>query len=94
MSFVIYNIETTCILRKNWYDEPYATERAAKAGLTRSVKAGKAVREQYAIADTKTFHETIEKKVTRVNLLSGKEFEIPINTPMCCDPSTETYWSM
>lgn len=28
------------------------------------------------------------------NLMSGKEIEIPADTPMCCDPSTETYWSM
>ena len=32
------------------------------------------------------------KKVT--NLMSGKEIEIDVNTPACCDPSTETYWSM
>jgi hypothetical protein len=34
----------------------------------------------------------LTKKVT--SLSSGKEIEISINTPACCDPSTETYWSM
>ena len=28
------------------------------------------------------------------NLMTGKEVEIPHDTPRCCDPSTETYWSM
>ncbi len=28
------------------------------------------------------------------NLLSGKLARIPVNTPLCCDPSSETYWSM
>lgn len=28
------------------------------------------------------------------NLQSGKEIEIPIDTPLSCDPSSETYWSM
>ena len=28
------------------------------------------------------------------NLLSGKLVRIPVNTPLCCDPSSETYWSM
>lgn len=28
------------------------------------------------------------------NLMSGKEIEIPADTPLCCDPSSETYWSM
>ncbi|AMQ66044.1 hypothetical protein AAY80_211 [Stenotrophomonas phage vB_SmaS-DLP_6] len=32
------------------------------------------------------------KKV--INMMSGKEIEIDVNTPACCDPSTETYWSM
>lgn len=28
------------------------------------------------------------------NLMSGKEIEIPVDTPRSCDPSTELYWSM
>lgn len=28
------------------------------------------------------------------NLMSGKIVEIAADTPHCCDPSTETYWSM
>ena len=31
---------------------------------------------------------------TVVNLMSGRPVEIAYNTPGCCDPSTETYWSM
>jgi hypothetical protein len=32
------------------------------------------------------------KEVT--NLQSGKKVMIPANTPISCDPSSETYWSM
>jgi hypothetical protein len=28
------------------------------------------------------------------NLMTGKEMQIAADTPHCCDPSTETYWSM
>jgi hypothetical protein len=36
-----------------------------------------------------------EKKTKIVtNLQSGKLVRIAKNTPACCDPSTETYWSM
>lgn len=28
------------------------------------------------------------------NLMSGKEIQIPVNTPLSCDPSSETYWCM
>lgn len=31
---------------------------------------------------------------TVANLMSGKEIEIAIDTPIYCDPSSETYWSM
>jgi hypothetical protein len=33
-----------------------------------------------------------KKKVK--NLMSGKEIEIDADTPHCCNPATETYWSM
>jgi hypothetical protein len=28
------------------------------------------------------------------NLMSGKEIQIPTDTPRSCDPSSELYWSM
>lgn len=98
MSFVIYHKETTKLLRTlrqgYWQDAKYATLGAAKAGLTLAVKKGKAKREDYDIVDAATFHKSIEKQETKRNLLSGNEFTQPVNTPACCDPSTETYWSM
>ena len=33
------------------------------------------------------------KKTVR-NLMSGEPVEIDIDTPIGCDPSSETYWSM
>ena len=40
----------------------------------------------------KTFEEVPMKTVR--NLMSGKEIEIPVDTPRSCDPSSELYWSM
>ena len=31
---------------------------------------------------------------TVINLMSGKEIQIERDTPRCCDPSSELYWSM
>jgi hypothetical protein len=28
------------------------------------------------------------------NLMSGKDVQIPADTPWCCNPASETYWSM
>ena len=27
------------------------------------------------------------------NLMTGKDIEIPVDTPWCCNPASETYWS-
>jgi len=51
-------------------------------------------RNNFAIAEASVFHSTIEKKKTVRNLLSGKPVEIAVNTPLCCDPSSETYHCM
>lgn len=97
--FVVYHKETTKFLRilRNgyWQDARFETESAAKACLTRqSKKDPKFNGEEYAIADSKTFHEKIEKHETKKNMMSGKEFTQPVNTPSYCDPSCESYWSM
>ena len=31
---------------------------------------------------------------TVINLMSGKEVQIDRDTPWCCNPASETYWSM
>jgi len=99
MSFVIYNVNTTMIYRApRTRKEYYATEAAAKAARTRMRSISRtwtpADVKTFAIADAKFFHDHIEKQETKRNLLSGKEFTQPVNTPRCCDPSSELYWSM
>ncbi len=91
MGYVIYNRETTRFLNgKN-----YATEAAAKAGLTRASKADNTmIKSDYAIASTDVFYHTIEKTVERKNMMSGKTYTESVNTPSYCSPSSEAYWSM
>ena len=99
MSFVIYNKETTqlhteLVSGRAYWPKHFDTERGAKMVLTRNVNKGKYKKDEWAIADLATFKTNIEKTETRINLMSGKEFTQPVNTPLCCDPSSETYWSM
>jgi hypothetical protein len=97
--FVIYDKETTILVSgplggvRNYGPRQFATEQRAKAWLTRMVNKG-ADRNRFAIADKTTFHREIEKTETKVNLMSNKPFAQLVNTPLCCDPSSETYWSM
>jgi hypothetical protein len=91
MSYVIYNLETTRIFRnKRTRKETYKTAAAARAAMTRNSLSG----DEFWFAEVAFFHDHIEKQVERRNLMSGKTFTQPINTPLCCDPSSETYWSM
>jgi len=48
----------------------------------------------YAIADSIEFHNDIEKMVTRINMMSKKEYKEAANTPIYCSPAYESYWSM
>ncbi len=48
----------------------------------------------WGCADAKYFHDFIEKRVTKRNLITGADFTQTVNTPRSCDPSSELYWSM
>jgi hypothetical protein len=92
MSYVVYNLSSTKIVgsrsTKHW-----KSEAAAKAHLTRMGKMGYDVT-QYAVAETSFYYANLEKTVTRVNLMSGQEYQERANTPYYCSPSSESYWSM
>jgi hypothetical protein len=69
----------------------YKTFGAARATRTRLCnKAGWSVAE-LSIVDTQHYKP---RMVTRKNLLSGIEYQEDVNTPLCCSPASETFWSM
>lgn len=91
MSFVIYDRNTTYIfVSKRTRKERWATYGAACAAMTRYKLDDKI----WAIADANEFHNRIEKTKIVHSLMNGAPIELPVNTPRCCDPSSELYWSM
>ena len=74
-------------LRQKDTDEVILSELCHKLGL----KIGNAklhlkkAKAQYA--------EETRTKVVK-SLMTGKEIEILASTPLCCNPASETYWSM
>jgi hypothetical protein len=49
----------------------------------------------YAVMEATLFDIRYPVKTRRVkNLMTGEYMDIPEDTPHCCDPSTERYWSM
>ena len=95
MSYVLFNLETTITVKDKYHigTKLYKTEGAAKAERTRLTKKGKLKAEEYGVLPVAEFAK-IEKMETKKNLLSGHEFTQSVNTPLCCDPSSETYHSM
>ena len=66
----------------------YASARATRTRLCN--KAGYSAGD-LSIVDTKTYQP---RMVTRKNLMSGIEYQEDVNTPLCCSPASETFWSM
>lgn len=97
MSYIAYHKETTRYLKnhpKVKTDKThFATEAAAKAAITREAKRGRIKAEDFTTASVEEFAK-LEKTETVKSLMGGKEVEQSVNTPLCCDPSSETYWSM
>ena len=85
--YIVYNIATT--IQKN---QSYKTASAAKAAVTRLNKQENAV--VYAYANKEDYNTKVVKMVERVNMMSGKTYMEPSNTPRYCSPSSEAYWSM
>jgi hypothetical protein len=102
MSFVVYHKDTTRFLRNHPKVKTdrtsFTTKAAARAALTREVNGGAVKREDFLIADGFEFWASIEKKETVTMHGNGTKptapYQISINTPMCMDPRSETYWSM
>ena len=81
--------------------QSYKTMAAAKAAVTRIAKAeGLLLTDpnhavyRYGIAEADYFHKHIEKHRVRENMMNGKSYSEPVNTPNYMSPASETYWSM
>lgn len=96
MPHVLYDPETTRTVKGKYGigHKFFKTVGAAKAWRTRNVNKGNTKYATYEIAESGDFSRNIEKMVTRRNIMSGKEYQESINTPRCCSPASELYWSM
>ncbi len=83
--------------------EVYKADKRKKEGVRRIdtvelYAADRADAERYVAAhygkDKKITVRIFETYVTRVNIMSRKEFTERYDTPACCSPACETYWSM
>ena len=98
MSYIVYHIQSTKRLDRfpgTSNNESFATQAAARSALTRASKKNlNIIPQQFAVAESSTFYKEIEKTEMVKNLMSGVMVEQSVNTPLSCDVSRETYWSM
>lgn len=86
MTYVVYHIKSTQSIKS------FNTASAAKRSTTCANRNAGAI--EYAYADRETYETRVVRTRRVRNLMTGKEIEIASNTPRCCDPSSELYWSM
>lgn len=69
----------------------YKTFGSARATRTRLCRKAGWSADQLSIIATTHYKP---RMVTRTNLMTGQTFEEDVNTPNCCSPASETFWSM
>jgi len=95
MAYVIYDPVTTAIVTEKTFGRgSFKTMAAAKAARTRMIKRQKYKPATLCIAESNHYMDQIKQLVERVNLMTGKTYMEDVNTPRCCSPSSEAYWSM
>jgi len=86
MSYIVYHIKSTIALKS------FDSLSGAKRSMTcMNRNAGSY---EYEYTNEEDYNNRIVTKKKVRNLMTGKEIEIDSNTPRCCDPSSELYWSM
>ena len=92
MTYILYrNVvgEHPVRFESSVYKNSFASERAAKAAITRMVKKGVMKLGEYAVSELKNYYDNIDYEYTGVN-----GFKVRCSTPYCCDPNFERYHSM
>jgi hypothetical protein len=79
--FVVYHVRST-MERKRFYHA-----NAAK-------KLVEALGPDYAFNSIENYNNDVVYMVTRVNMMTGMQYQEPSNTPGYMSPSSEAYWSM
>ena len=80
-TFIVYHTETLRAVKE------YTYQKSAHNYLG-TLGAG------YSVTDKATFLSLPVPMMKVRSLMTGEMVEIPVDTPWCCNPASETYWSM
>jgi len=93
---VLVNTVTGKLYRKRGHfcDATYETVPAAKASLTKMLKKT-GDKDTWSVMTFEAYRLAFPVKYEMVrNLMSGEMVRQAVDTPLCCDVSSETYWSL
>ena len=79
MKHIVFHVETGRVVKEFKYRK-CAVKLMNNLGL------------DYAVTNDRASLDWLTMKVR--NLMTGAEVEIAADTPWCCNPASETYWSM
>jgi len=92
MAYVVVDKKSqTKVTNRNTGVSSYPTLGGARRAATRNNKKNDG-REYVAMSDAE--YKAQLPKITVKNMMTGIDVVIDADTPLCCDPSSETYWSM
>ena len=93
-------------MRQDWFMRIYKRDRRVKSGerlvsdtvwrdrtLDSVQREGRELLHMYPISQGYRF-DIVQATKTVKNLITGQNVEIAADTPLCCDPSSERFWSM
>ena len=86
--YITYGVESTHIYK--YFDDLSGAKRSATCH-NKKVRKGY---EKVVAMERSEYEKTVVYDVEVVNFMSGKKVKIQSNTPNCCNPGSETYWSM
>jgi hypothetical protein len=86
--FVVYHVKST-MEQKRYKHHGHARNYAAKLNVARAEG-----RHEYAVATVEYYNTKVVKMVECFNLMTGKKYLEPSNTPSYMSPACESYWSM
>jgi N-acetylmuramic acid 6-phosphate (MurNAc-6-P) etherase len=96
MFVIYYTTDGRLASQAHYTYKKVAVRAAAKMdAYFASITVGGEYTPRLAVMDAVEYYATLgaQKRTVR-NLMTGLPVEIDINTPLSCDPSSETYWSM
>ena len=91
-TYVVYHIASTQQIKS--FNCEASAKRSTTCSNRNALRDTNVKTAPYAYTTYENYTTNVVKKIKVRSLMTGQEVEIDSNTPRCCDPSSETFWSM